>query len=124
MGSEMPYKSNHLLFRDLTDQEVADFQRSAVKLCRDGFSFHALDMIHPVVRLEIIKTLRDRLRLQNLHSRVTKDSVLSYIDDTIDQITNGNLTLGCVGSRLLGLQDSIAIIKTIRARVELMQDDT
>ena len=54
-------------------------------------------------------------------AKVTKEDVLRFIDDTIEEIESGTLTLGLVGGRLLGLKDSVSIIKTIRYRVALME---
>ena len=44
--------------------------------------------------------------------KITKDDVLRFIDDTIEELENGSLT---------DFKDPIAVAKTIRQRVELIK---
>ena len=55
----MSYKSNHLLFRDLTTKEVQEFKNYVRKFCKDGFELSTLEVIHPVIRI-IKKSLEEQ----------------------------------------------------------------
>jgi len=60
------YKSTHLLFRDLTDKEEREFEISAIKLARNGYDIATLEIIHPVIRKELVRIIEDSLNNQNL----------------------------------------------------------
>jgi len=58
------YKSTYPLFRDLTVNEVQQFRESAQKLL--SVDIEDLSIMHPVVRIELIRLIKESLAKQNI----------------------------------------------------------
>lgn len=62
---EMSYTATFPLFKDLNEHEVKEFKECAREFCMNGFHFDKLEIVHPIIRNEIVRIIITSLVEQN-----------------------------------------------------------